>query len=196
MTDSVVRPSSVSQVDATETTALTSSVHAVAIAMPLPAPVVDMSKTAVKARSRSSSSSSSTSGSPLSYFEALLRRKSGSGTGSGAAVPTWSEQGYEILPPSARFCLTKLKVKGAHGTCCQHLGRTIPADVGFTLEWSGPFPAEKQFELKELSPALLQAGHFRIELLWMSDQGEFTNLAACKALEVRSHSGKKVMEKL
>jgi hypothetical protein len=60
---------------------------------------------------RRRSSSSSSSGSPLSYIEAILRRKTGSG--SSGTLPTWSDNGYEVLPPSARFCLTKLKVSPA-----------------------------------------------------------------------------------
>jgi hypothetical protein len=64
--------------------------------------------------------------------------------------------------------------------------RSIPEGQAFTLGWCGPIPASAFFELKELSPAVIQAGSYSLKLTWLAaERGNYVNLNALKMLDVK-----------
>ena len=119
--------------------------------------------------------------------------------------PSWDVDGYGILPPEPRFKLTELllPIMGSMGSAPSYHSlqldggpasrREIPSCVSFTLECTAPVPPAVTFEVKDLSPALLQAGDYVLSMTWMAENGEFLDMAAARAIEYKF--GKRVVSR-
>lgn len=97
-----------------------------------------------------------------SKFPSLRRNSS-----SKSSIRSWSSEGYSTLPPNPHFALLDLKgpevapedIVPSYKSQEAMPGRFIPENCGFTLEFQSTAPSKASvFELKELAPALYQAG--------------------------------------
>lgn len=98
----------------------------------------------------------------MSKFPAFRRTSS-----SQSSVHDWASNGYATLPPNPHFVLLDLKgpevapedIVPSYKSQEAYPGRFIPQNCGFTLEFQSTAPSKASvFELKELAPALFQAG--------------------------------------
>jgi hypothetical protein len=145
--------------------------------------------------SPSESISSSSSSVPL-RIPGLPSISLGASLGASPPSPDWETHGYANLPFDSAFELAlgtapvTLDLASPPDSCVDHhlsgLQRQIPEGHAFTLGWFGPIPSSSSFELKELTPAILQAGTYMLKITWLAaEHGEYVNLNALKLLEVK-----------
>lgn len=115
----------------------------------------------IKAKKTSHHSSRSSSASSTTFHEHVI---------------SWTDNGYATLPASDRFNLLALTPNDAAvyegvtkspsyrsiSEAMPH--RAIPVNCGFTLECESVASRDATFELKELGPALIQAGKYRLRI--------------------------------
>lgn len=141
--------------------------------------------------------------SPLLTPSGLLERLPASWTSSkrnNQSLLTWEADGYASLPDNPRIVLEDLgeSISGLGSEPVPVLPdtgfpatRDIPRDTAFTLAFEGVLPDATTFELRQVAPALIQAGEYELSLSWLGENGEYQNIAASKSLEYRV--GKKVL---
>ena len=124
-----------------------------------------------------------------SFSSLHLRRSPAASPTAECAPADRASAGMGSLPPDP--CLTLLDVgscpdtylgspspsyASASSSSSDRLGRQIPSQVPFVLEWSGDVPAGSSFDISTLSAALLQAGEYTLTLVWRGESGQMQDV--------------------